>query len=207
MANNSEEFNIVLNVLNKEKIDQARASILAEEEAIRKLSAELKAGQISQDQFAASAASAAQKIAAANGQIKAASGAFNPRSLLEFSRAAEDAQYGIAGVVNNIPGLVSSLGGGSGLVGIISLAAIGVAQLVKNWDSLASAFGGGHVKTQAEEMEELRKKTSLTADEAERLARATATGARVKDLQGGQTDHEKRQDSMASKAIVEAGFP
>src|SRR6476646_3674093 len=31
-------------------------------------------------------------------------------ALLEFSRAAEDAQYGIRGVLNNIPGLIQMLG-------------------------------------------------------------------------------------------------
>ena len=36
------------------------------------------------------------------------------RSALEASRAIEDLQYGIGGVVNNIPGLVSALGGGAG---------------------------------------------------------------------------------------------
>ena len=47
-------------------------------------------------------------------------------ALLTFSQAAEDAQYGIRGVLNNIPGLVMSLGGGAGLAGAVSLAAVGL---------------------------------------------------------------------------------
>jgi hypothetical protein len=66
-------------------------------------------------------------------------------------------------------------------------------------------FGQGHVKTQAEEMEELRQKTSLTADEFERLARATAVGDKVKQLRSGKTEEEQKTEDAVSKAIVEAG--
>jgi hypothetical protein len=45
-------------------------------------------------------------------------------ALLEFSRAAEDAKYGINGVLNNIPGLVAMLGLGPGIAGVASLAAV-----------------------------------------------------------------------------------
>lgn len=51
-------------------------------------------------------------------------------ALLELSRAAEDAQYGIRGVLNNIPGLIISLGGTAGLAGAISIAAVALAQLL-----------------------------------------------------------------------------
>lgn len=50
---------------------------------------------------------------------------------LEFSRAVEDAQYGMRGVLNNIPQLVQFMGGGAGLAGAISLAAVGLTQLVE----------------------------------------------------------------------------
>ena len=45
-------------------------------------------------------------------------------AVLEFSRAFEDAQYGIRGVLNNIPGLIAMLGGGPGLAGVLSVAAV-----------------------------------------------------------------------------------
>jgi len=48
----------------------------------------------------------------------------NARALLMFSQGFEDAQYGIRGVLNNIPGLVLALGGGAGLAGAISIAAV-----------------------------------------------------------------------------------
>ena len=46
------------------------------------------------------------------------------QSLLMFSQGFEDAQYGIRGVLNNIPGLVMALGGTMGLAGAISIAAV-----------------------------------------------------------------------------------
>jgi hypothetical protein len=52
-------------------------------------------------------------------------------AMLEFSRAVEDAQYGIRGVLNNIPGLVQMLGGGAGLAGAISFAAVALTQLIE----------------------------------------------------------------------------
>lgn len=50
-------------------------------------------------------------------------------AMLSFSQAIEDAQYGIRGVLNNIPGLVMQLGGGAGLAGVISLTAVGLSTL------------------------------------------------------------------------------
>lgn len=47
-------------------------------------------------------------------------------AMLEFSRALEDAQYGLRGVLNNIPGLLTMMGSSAGLAGVVSIAAIGV---------------------------------------------------------------------------------
>jgi hypothetical protein len=44
--------------------------------------------------------------------------------VLEVSRAIEDAQYGIRGVLNNIPGIIQSFGGSMGLAGVISITAV-----------------------------------------------------------------------------------
>ena len=80
---------------------------------------------------------AASRIKSINKQIATtsrAAGALGSRgnggmAVLEFSRAFEDAQYGIRGVLNNIPLLVASLGGGAGLAGVISIAAVAGSQL------------------------------------------------------------------------------
>lgn len=49
----------------------------------------------------------------------------NAQALLLFSQGFEDAQYGIRGVLNNVPGLILAMGGGAGLAGAISIAAVG----------------------------------------------------------------------------------
>lgn len=53
----------------------------------------------------------------------------NSQALLMFSQGFEDAQYGIRGVLNNIPSLIVALGGTVGLAGAISIAAVSVSVL------------------------------------------------------------------------------
>jgi hypothetical protein len=57
-------------------------------------------------------------------------------AMLMFSQGLEDAQYGLRGVMNNIPPLVMALGGGPGLAGVISVAAVAVSGLAKIWEKL-----------------------------------------------------------------------
>lgn len=57
------------------------------------------------------------------------------QAVLQTAQAVDDLQYGLRGVMNNIPGLIMSLGGGAGLAGILSLVAVGVATVGKKfWD-------------------------------------------------------------------------
>lgn len=67
---------------------------------------------------------------------------------LEVSRAFEDAQYGIAGVLNNLPSLVMMLGGGAGLAGALSIAAVGATQLYKQLSGLGGALDEEAMKKQ-----------------------------------------------------------
>jgi hypothetical protein len=53
------------------------------------------------------------------------------QALLMFSQGFEDAQYGIRGVLNNIPGLIIAMGGTAGLAGAISIAAVAGSVLVE----------------------------------------------------------------------------
>lgn len=73
----------------------------------------------------------------------------NAQALLETSRAFEDMQYGIRGVLNNIPSLVQSLGMGAGMAGGISIAAVAATALLpklSEWlgltEALDEALGG-----------------------------------------------------------------
>ncbi len=69
-----------------------------------------------------------EQIPEANNKVKVSS-RNTSMALLELSRGFEDAQYGIRGVLNNIPSLVLSLGGTAGLAGGISIAAVALSQL------------------------------------------------------------------------------
>lgn len=200
-----DQINIIMNVLGAEKIAQAKAAIEAEEEAIRQLGAALAAGKVSHAQFDSATTASAQKIQAANAQIKASSGAINGRALLEFSRAAEDAQYGVMGIQNNIPGLVAAMGGGAGLAGAASIASIALGLLYKNWDSLMGAFGGSKTQTEAAAMQELADKIGKTAEEYEKLARYQALKGKTEEIRSSKTEAQTKQDDAVTKAIIETG--
>lgn len=97
---------------------------------------------------------------------------------LEASRAFEDMQYGIRGVLNNIPSLVLSLGGTAGLAGAISVAAVGASIL---WEK----FSGGAKKAKEEtgDMLETFKQlvdvyTELDANNAEDRKKAAEQAAK-----------------------------
>ncbi len=64
-------------------------------------------------------------------QLDRATGGLNKHSqgLLQVAQLADDAQYGIRGVLNNIPGLVMGFGAGAGVAGAISLAVLAAAKL------------------------------------------------------------------------------
>jgi hypothetical protein len=51
--------------------------------------------------------------------------------LLQLAQAADDAQYGIQGVMNNVPGLVMALGGGAAAAGGLSVALLGIVSAYK----------------------------------------------------------------------------
>lgn len=57
-------------------------------------------------------------------------------AMLMFSQGLEDAQYGIKGVLNNIPPLVMAMGGSAGLAGAVSIAAVSLTALSKAFAKL-----------------------------------------------------------------------
>ncbi|HEY1100252.1 MAG TPA: hypothetical protein VGF99_15045 [Myxococcota bacterium] len=86
----------------------------------------------------------ATTTAAATGSTRNLGGA-----VLELSRGFEDAQYGMAGVLNNIPSLVTQLGGGMGLAGVISVVAVSLSIFIKHWDDFAPAVSDAVVAARA----------------------------------------------------------
>jgi hypothetical protein len=127
-------------------------------------------------QAAAASSSLSSSIGSLPGATNAAAAGMGNfgRAGLEVSRAIEDAQYGIAGVVNNIPGLVAALGGGAGVAGIASIAAVAVAQLVKHWDDLGPASNKAAAAAR-ESITSLVEDIAKAREEMDALARGTST--------------------------------
>ena len=85
---------------------------------------------VSDDQLRAGLAAAMAQAERAGERIKnginKGTNGINPQGLLALSRAADDIQYGFRGVINNIEGIVTGLGGGAALAGGFTLAAIAI---------------------------------------------------------------------------------
>lgn len=133
------------------------------------------------------------------------------QSALELSRAFEDAQYGIRGVLNNIPSLVLSLGGGAGLAGVISLAAVAASTL---W----TKFSGGTQKAKEDtgDLLETFKQlvevyTELDQDNAEdrqKAAEAAAKGLQtaINSISLGQLITGNRAGLQAAREVAAASL-
>jgi len=104
-------------------------------------------------------------------------------AVLEASRAFEDAQYGIRGVLNNIPGLVMALGGTAGIAGAASLAAVAVSIL---GPKIAELLGS------ADETKGLEDFENLLGDVTKRLQDVAAEKGRAagKEWVGALDDEE-----------------
>ncbi len=143
---------------------------------------------------------AAQRAAKANSNVakettkagKSSSKAGN--SILYASQAFEDLQYGIRGVLNNIPQLIMSLGGTAGLAGVISIVAV-----------VASKLGGAFnmTKTSAEGLgDALDKLDSDKLDDFKTaMSDASSADAFAKAIDG-QTAAIKRNTSAVDKNIT-----
>lgn len=93
-------------------------------------------------------------------------------SVLMFSQALEDAQYGVRGVMNNIPGLVMALGGGPGLAGVASLATVAISQLIQHWDDLTKLWDQNATQNEAQHFEQLGKAIATTREEMDKMVEA-----------------------------------
>ena len=148
------------------------------------------------------------------------SGYTSGMGILEVSRAIEDAQYGIRGVLNNIPGIIQSFGGSMGLAGVVSIAAVGVTVLGKRLYDLATnakeneartkaltaaneKFASG-VKAAASNLENFREQQRKSAEEAKNAARMEETFRRFGDPVGiseRQSDR-RREERDALQSII-----
>jgi hypothetical protein len=121
---------------------------------------------------------------------------------LQFSQAVEDAQYGIRGVLNNIPGMVMSFGGGMGLAGALSLAAVGVTQLSERLDLFGteSKKAQDDVEKTADELAKVAKRAELAAEKSATLAESQkALADAVRFVSVAYEDQTKAADKALRK--------
>lgn len=81
---------------------------------------------------------------------------------------ADDLQYGLNGVVNNIPILLSTMGLGAGLAGVLSLVAVGLNVAVEKF-----GLFGGKAEVSADKLAELTREATKAAAAAHKDAEAT----------------------------------
>lgn len=103
---------------------KAAKAVAAHERAVEQSAKAMLAQQRATENLAAATKKAADQSAKAAGGSRSVG-----QAALEASRGIEDLQYGINGVVNNIPSLVMALGGGAGLTAAISISAVALNQL------------------------------------------------------------------------------
>ena len=96
--------------------------------------------------------------------------------VLALSNAFQDAQYGMAGMINNIPGIVAGMGLGMGVAGAAQAAAVGVQILLKNVDLF-----GEKAKEAAKAAAELSGETMADANAAYKAAEATKAQAAAQE--------------------------
>jgi hypothetical protein len=115
-------------------------------------------------------------------------------AMLEFSRLTEDAQYGLRGILNNIPTLVMQLGGTAGLAGALSLAAVAITQL---WER----FGSGS-KQAGDDLEALKERAKDVKDFYDGLAKKNIE-FNTKDAAEGARDLKNEILSIGQNAKLE----
>lgn len=138
---------------------------------------------------------AAKKNELANAAYRAGRGGkAGSMGFLAFSQAVEDAQYGIRGVLNNIPQMVLGFGGSMGLAGAISLAAVAATVLYPELKKLTGAAMTEQLKKGADAFAESWKKS---AESARRLRFESGLSASI------ATETERRHQSLRESLTVQ----
>jgi hypothetical protein len=82
---------------------------------------------------------------------------------------------------------------------------VGANQLAIHYNDLLHLFGSSKIESEAVQLEKLRQKLKLTADEAERLYRAEQLQGKVGELRTAKTKSEQETEDAVTTAITNAG--
>jgi hypothetical protein len=181
------------------------AGAQAAEKSLKELSAELKETQRQMHKLSESSPDYAQLSSRADelrgklnqlgeGSERAAGGGRNMgNAMLQGSRAIDDLQYGLPGVINNIEGIASAMGAGAGAAGAATVLAVALNLVWKNWDKISGSIDQTKplwtALTPDEEsqkrLDEFNKTLERQADLVERIA-----NAKINALKAQQAENE-----------------
>lgn len=117
--------------------------------------------------------------------------------MLQMAQFADDAQYGLRGVMNNIPGLVMGFGGGAGLAGALSIAALAGSKLLPVLKQIfAPGEDAAKLKEVADQILELRKRSEELAS-----VRGAASAKAFIDQLDDEERGIKRQNEALARTI------
>jgi hypothetical protein len=160
-------------------IKRAQAELEKLEKAAGRAAEKFRAGTLDQARFGKAAEMLGGQIAAARAKLEAfekASGKAGGQkrnlgmAALEAGRALEDLNYGLVGVMNNIPQLALALGAGAGLTGVIGILGAAVLFLSRNWESVSEKFAVGVPNETITSLEKARSELEKINGELEKIA-------------------------------------
>jgi hypothetical protein len=179
------------------EIDHAGEEAAPAAKELKEMEAQLDAVE----EKAHAAQAALKRVTAANPGV-ASSSSNSGLAVLEFSRAVEDLQYGIRGVINNIPTLLGYLGMSGGIAGGVSLAVVAISQLIPLMSSL-----GDESEAEAEKFAKAQEFAEEAAARIEkrlkavRDARIEAEASNVNDLGKAALDRWKSEGDAIDRTI------
>lgn len=148
------------------------------------------------------------------GQLQAGrAGMDGSLGILAFSQAVEDAQYGIKGVLNNIPQMVLGFGGGAGIAGVVSLA---VVSLYAYYKAVEKVSGAAEMKARTEAntkaMDDyaesiqgvMKKHREANREEATRISLQQQLERELRGLDSSVTVDERRLKALEDQSAAVA---
>lgn len=117
-------------------------------------------------------------------------------ALLQFSRAAQDIQYGMAGAINNAEGLAMALGLGTGVAGVVTVVGVVLQQVITHLDPFGTKAAEAAAKTK-----ELAEAAQQTAETAEAAAEATEMSTAAWAAHEAQIEATKNKYKELESAI------
>lgn len=121
---------------------------------------------------------------------------------MAFSNSVQDAQYGLGGIINNIPGIVSGFGLGMGVAGALQIAAVGFKVLNDNFDLFGTKAkeASEAANKEAAELMELANKAYIAEKASLAMAAAQEKQADAAQVVNG---HYQEQIRLSNEIIAQ----